>query len=306
MLARRIQLTCAALAFVVALAVAATVVAPEGAGNVAADPGHDPLALVPPPSAAAPQRLNPFGGRTPSVGARAAVVLDDASGAVLYEKDAHLPLAPASLTKIATAVLALEEGGLDEWVDVRVDYRSMDGSTVMGLLPGDRFTLRDLLYGMMLPSGNDAALAVARHIAPTNFDFYLRTIELADKLGLEHTSFVNPHGLDEPAHVASAYDLAILTRYAMTFPEFAEIVRTRQRSAVGARTIELHNINRFLDAYPGADGVKTGFTGAAGRTLVATAARDGHRLYVVILNSTTRDEDAVALLDWAFASYVWR
>ncbi len=295
-----------ALAALAAAAVLSALVAPAWRSPVGADRGHNTATLVPAPRAAAPLPLNPFGGGGPAIGARAAVVLDDASGAVLYERSPHLALPPASLTKIATAVLAIERGRLGESVDIRLDHRELGDSTVMGLLPGDRFTMRDLLYGLMLPSGNDAALAISRAIAATPLAFSVQMIDLAKRLGLRHTSFVNPHGLDEPAHLSSAYDLAILARYAMTLPEFARIVRARTWTATGERTIELRNVNRFLDAYPGADGVKTGFTEGAGRSLVATATRDGHRLYVVILNSPTRDQDAAALLDWAFANHVWR
>jgi D-alanyl-D-alanine carboxypeptidase len=259
--------------------------------------------LLPPASAQPPRQS--VDTAPPTLSARAAVVIDEASGAVLFAKDAHLRLAPASLTKIATAAVALEQGDLDQPVDVTIDSTAMRGSSVMGLLPGDRFTLRDLLYGLMLPSGNDAALAIGRAISGSDGAFVQQMNLLAARLGLQDTHFVNAHGLSARGHLTSAYDLAILARYAMSVPGFAAIVATPAWEANGSRTIELTNVNTMLGSYPGADGVKTGFTNQAGKTLVASATRDGHRLYAVVLNAPDRDKDGAALLDWAFASFTW-
>ena len=236
----------------------------------------------------------------PAYDAKAAVVLDVGTGVVLNQKDAHLALPPASLTKIATAILAIESGNLDAWVKNDVDSRQMVGSSLMGLLPGDCFQLRDLLYGLLLPSGNDAALAIARYVAGSDAAFVDQMNALLVRLGLTDSHFVNPHGLDAPGHVASAYDLAMLANYAMTLPFFAQVVGTQQWTARGSREIALPNVNAFLTSYPGADGVKTGFTDAAGRTLVASATRSGRRVFVVLLNAPNRYEDATKLMDWAF------
>jgi D-alanyl-D-alanine carboxypeptidase len=241
----------------------------------------------------------------PEIAGLAAVVIDEASGAVLYEKDAHTPLPPASLTKIATAILGLEYGDLDAHVEVDVDSRVMRGSTVMGLEPGDRFSLRDLLYGLMLPSGNDAALAIGRHVAGSDHGFVERMNGLVQRLGLRESQYANPHGLGGRQNVASAYDIAMLSRYAMTLPGFHELVNARSWLARGSRTIPLSNINTFLGYYPGADGVKTGYTRSAGSTLAASAVRNGHRVYVVVLNSPVRNEDARRLLNWTFTSFTW-
>ncbi len=232
-------------------------------------------------------------------------MIDEASGAVLYDKDAHLALPPASLTKIATAIVALERGDLDAWVDIDVDSRTMRGSTVMGLIPGDRFRLVDLLYGMMLPSGNDAALAIGRHISGSDFAFVAEMNALLGRLGLRDSHFANPHGLGNRDHVVSAYDLAMLSRYAMTLPGFYELVNARSWTARGSRTLSFSNINSLLGFYAGADGIKTGYTRSAGSTLAASAWRDGHRVYVVVLNSPSRYEDARLLLNWAFANFAW-
>jgi D-alanyl-D-alanine carboxypeptidase len=258
---------------------------------------------VPAPSASAPVLHSD--APAPEVGALAAVVVDGASGAILYGKDAFRPLPPASLTKIATAILVLEAGGLDTQVDIDVDAREMPRSSVMGLLPGDRFTVRDLLHGLMLPSGNDAAIALARAVSGSEAAFVAEMNGLVDRLALHDTAFANPHGLGSPNHAASAYDLAMLSRYAMTVPGFPELVATGSYTASGTRDLYMANINTFLYSYPGADGLKTGYTRRAGHTLVASAVRDGHRLFAVVLNSATRDADAAALLDWAFASHGW-
>jgi D-alanyl-D-alanine carboxypeptidase len=190
-------------------------------------------------------------------------------------------------------------------VQVDVDSEAMPSSTVMGLRPGDQFTLRDLLYGLMLPSGNDAALAIGRHLAGSDATFVWRMNQLAWRLGLYETNFENPHGLGGANHAISAHDLAVLTRYAMSVPGFAEVVRTPAWVANGSRRLAFSNINSFLFNYPGADGVKTGYTRRAGRTLVASAIRDGHRVYVVVMNAEHRDYDAHALMNWAFSGFDW-
>lgn len=241
----------------------------------------------------------------PSTGSTAALVLDGSSATVLYQKAGDMPVPPASLTKIATAILATEAGNLDQWVMVDVDSRLMPGSSVMGLIPGDCFRLRDLLYGLMLPSGNDAALAIGRHLAGSDAAFVGRMNDLAVRLRLTDTRFANPHGLHAPGHVSSAHDLALLARYAMTIPDFTSVVGASTWTAQGSRTITLANTNAFLPSYPGADGVKTGYTEEAGRTLVASVTKNGRRVFVVVLNAPNRDADAAALFDWAFKNFVW-
>lgn len=240
----------------------------------------------------------------PRVGALSAIVVDEASGATLYEADAHRQLAPASLTKIATAIVALREGHLDAEATSDVDGFLMRGSTTMGLYSGDRVSRRDLLYGLMLPSGNDAALVLGRSVAGSDEDFVARMNALVRELGLRNTNFTTPHGLGRGGY-SSAYDMAMLARHAMQHPEFAEIVRTISWNVTGSRAYAVHNVNSFLFNYDGADGVKTGYTNSAGRTLVASATRDGHRLYAVLLNDQAMYSDATALLNWAFAHHAW-
>ncbi|HEX6030990.1 MAG TPA: D-alanyl-D-alanine carboxypeptidase family protein [Tepidiformaceae bacterium] len=266
-------------------------------------PGAEVRTPLPAPSALPPVPLDP--DSRPEVSARAAVVVDEASGAVLYEKNGYQPLSPASTTKIATAILAIEQGNLDAVVQTDVDSKRMTGSTVMGLEPGDRFTLRDLLYGLLLPSGNDAALAIGRSISGSDSAFVGEMNELLFRMGMDTAHFTNPHGLGGRGHVISARDLAMLARYAMTLPEYREIMLAPSHRASGSRDIDLISLNSFTFSYPGADGAKVGYTRSAGRTLVASATRYGHRLYVVVLNAQARDEDAARLLDWAFANHRW-
>jgi serine-type D-Ala-D-Ala carboxypeptidase (penicillin-binding protein 5/6) len=231
--------------------------------------------------------------------------MDDASGAVLYGKDADVRSHPASLTKIATAVIALREGNLDAQVTSDVDYHDLPGSSVMGLVRGDVFTLRDLLYGLMLPSGNDAAMVIGRHLAGVDDAFVAKMNELALRTGLSDTQFANPHGLTSREHYTTALDLAVLSRYAMSVPGFQHLALSKDWTAYGSRPLAFQNLNSLPGVYPGADGIKIGYTGRAGQTMVASASRNGHRVYVVILNAPNRDADAIALLDWAFANHTW-
>ena len=260
-------------------------------------------ALDPAPWGSAPRRLD-TAPPAPSTGALAVIVVDEASGAVLYERDAHRELAPASLTKIATAIVVLRRGELDADAISDVDGFTMRGSTTMGLYSGDRLSRRDLLYGLMLPSGNDAALVLGRNLAGSDEAFVAEMNAMVRGLGLRHTAFATPHGLGRAGY-SSAYDMAMLARHAMQYPEFRQVVSTISWNVGGTRSYAVHNINSFLFNYDGADGVKTGYTNGAGHTLVASATRDGHRLYAVLLNDQTRYMDAAALLDWAFANHTW-
>lgn len=264
------------------------------------------LGSIPPPT---PTGLAPVAVRAlppPAVSASSVAVIDAASGAVIYESNAHRSLPPASLTKIATAILTVEAGRLDAWVPISIDSREMGDSSVMGLRPGDCFRAKDLLFGLMLPSGNDAALALGRFQAGGDEAFVGRLNALVVRIGLQETRFANAHGLNASGHYSSAYDLAMLARYAMTLPDFVAAAGTRQWTAQGSRTIGLTNTNTLLAGYAGADGVKTGFTEEAGRTLVASATRNGHRVFIALLNAPERDADARKLFDWTFTNFVFR
>ncbi len=238
--------------------------------------------------------------QTPSLSAAAALLADAASGQVLYSHNADVPRPPASTTKIMTALLVLERGTLTETVHVPTHIQ-VSGTTA-GLIPGETLTLEELLYGLLLPSGNDAALVLAQHISGSEEAFVAAMNARATELGLTHTHFANPHGLDAPGHQASAADLLVLTREAFRHPTFARIVAT---PAYSVRRHMWENRNQLLRQYAGADGVKTGTTAEAGECLIAAATHRGHRLIAVILGSNNRYADATALLDYGFAHYTW-
>lgn len=260
---------------------------------------------VPAPVAPAPRKigLKP----APQVGAAAVAIVDGDSGALLLDKNATTPRPPASLTKIATAILAVEGTELSSGVAVDVDGQRMaqSGSSIMGLRPGDCYSMTDLLYGLMLPSGNDAAVAIAKYEAGSESAFVKQMNTLVRRLGLTGTTFTDPHGLGSPQHRSTAYDLAMMARYGMTLPQFREVVGSPLRTTGGSRSIPLYNTNALLQRYPGADGVKTGFTDEAGRTIVVSAVRNGHRVFVALLDDQNREDSAVALLDWVFQNYQW-
>ncbi|HPC99763.1 MAG TPA: D-alanyl-D-alanine carboxypeptidase family protein [Acetivibrio sp.] len=238
----------------------------------------------------------------PQIEAGAAIVIDADSGRVLYEKNAYSRRAIASTTKIMTAIVALENGNLDDTVKVSKRASSIWGSTIK-LREGEELTLRELMYGMMLKSGNDAALAVAEHIGGTVENFVKMMNDKAKELGLTNTSFKTPHGLDADGHYSTAYELAVLTQYALKNPVFSKIVST-QNISIGNRN--LYSTNEMLSLYPGADGVKTGYTGKAGRCLVTSAKRDGFRLISVVLfcsSRAKRAESSKKILDYAFSNY---
>jgi D-alanyl-D-alanine carboxypeptidase (penicillin-binding protein 5/6) len=243
----------------------------------------------------------------PAVTARAAVAIDADSGRVLFNRRMHERLAPASTTKMMTGVLAIElMGGQDRVVHSQTDSKSMEGSSVMGLWPYAALTLNDLLYGLMLPSGNDAALELARETAGSTRAFVDAMNAKARELDLDDTHFTNPHGLDSRAHYSSAHDLAQLARYAMGNERFRQIAATPSYRLPPPFDYDLYNGNSLLGAYAGVDGVKIGWTERAGWTFVASAQRDGRGVIVALLNTEDRDADAAALLDWAFGSYAWK
>ena len=238
----------------------------------------------------------------PAIEAGAAIVVDAESGRILYEKNAYSRKAMASTTKIMTAIIALENGRLDDVVTVSKRAASIRGSTI-NLREGQKMTLREMLYGLMLNSGNDAAIAIAEHVGGSVEGFIDMMNRKAAQVGARDTHFMSPHGLDADGHYSTAYDLAVITRYALQNPLFSEIVGTR---TVSIQTGDLRNTNEMLSIYPGADGVKTGYTGKAGRCLVTSATRDGWRIISVVLNCATRYKRAKSsklILDYAFNSY---
>lgn len=248
---------------------------------------------------------DPAAPPAPPVGAPAFAVVDAETGRLLYGVNENERRSPASTTKIMTAILAIETVSADSWTVSETDGSAMLGSSVMGLRPGQYIKMRDLLYGLMLPSGNDAAIEIAKNVDGTVKDFVGRMNAKAAELGMENTNFQNPHGLDRRQHYSTAFDLSLLGRYAMKNAQFREIVGAQYYQLEPPADYGLYNGNSLLAKYPGADGIKIGWTDRAGWTLVASAVRDGRRLIVTVLDSPDRDADAAALLDWAFASYRW-
>jgi len=237
--------------------------------------------------------------------ARSYLLMEASSGQVLMSKDPDTPLPPASTTKILTALLAIKRGNLDEEVVVSEKASRMEGSRVY-LEPGERRTIRELLYALLLQSGNDAAVAIAEHIAGTEEEFARLMEKEARSLGARSSSFRNPHGLHHPQHLVTARDLALITREALKWKEFREIVATRERVIPGLRgERRLRNKNRLLWEYPGAIGVKTGYTPEAGSCLVAAAEREGRLLIAVVLGSRpgASFREAAWLLDQGFENF---
>lgn len=268
-------------------------------GGVFADDFNEdyPLKEVFSMEASVASGLNP-----PKIEAGAAIVMDMKSGRVLYEKNAHARKAIASTTKIMTAIVALEKGNLDDKVKVSKRAASIRGSTI-NLKAGEEMTLKELLYGLMLRSGNDAAIAIAEHIGGSVEGFATMMNQKAQELGLKNTQFKTPHGLDTPGHYSTAYELAQMTRYALNNPMFSKIVGTQNISVAGRN---FYTTNEMLGAYPGADGVKTGYTGQAGRCLVTSATRNNMRFISVVLNCASRSiraQNSRAILDYAFNNY---
>ena len=236
----------------------------------------------------------------PIVQARAAVVLEVATGSVLYAKSAHERLPPASLTKMATAMVALERAEPER--SIVASARSMVEPAVIGLDPGDRLPLREALYGLLLNSGNDVALAIAETLGDGSITTYVGWMNmLVRSLGLADTHFANPHGLDIGEHYSSAYDMAVVGRTLMRQPLLRSIVSERRHDYDGPPLWAFRNINRFLATYPGADGIKTGYEIRAGRCLAASATRNGRQLIVVVLNSEDYVADSATLMNYGFA-----
>ena len=238
-------------------------------------------------------------------GARASILIEAKTGRVLYESNAHEALPMASTTKVMTALLALERGNLDDMVTAGPNAFGVPGTSIY-LSLGERLTLRDMLYGLMLASGNDAAVAIAEHIGGTVPDFCRMMTERAEEIGCENTVFTTPHGLPAAGHHTTAWDLALIAREAMQNPVFREIVST-QRATLPWSGHEysrvLNNKNKLLSAYAGAMGVKTGYTKAAGRCLVFAAERNGLELIGVVLNCPDWFDEAAAILDRGFENW---
>ena len=240
----------------------------------------------------------------PLVSGYSAAVIEAPCGATVYVLNETLRLAPASLVKMITAIVALERGEADEIVEIEIDGAALSlaaDATAMGLQPGDRLPLIDLVYGLLLRSGHDAAIVIAQHIAGDEAAFVAMMNEKAVELGLSATTFANVSGLDHLDQRISALDAALVGAELLKEPLLAEAVATVEYQPEWSRG-PIVNLNLMLSDYPGAVGVKTGFTEDAGQTIVAAADRDGRRLITSVLHSEDLYVDAAALLNWAFAN----
>ncbi|RSD27301.1 D-alanyl-D-alanine carboxypeptidase family protein [Mesobacillus subterraneus] len=242
-----------------------------------------------------------------SVSARSAVLMEQESGRVLYEKNAHKVSRIASITKIMTAILAIESGKMDEMVKVSSQAVRAEGSSIY-LKPGEKIKLENLVYGLMLRSGNDAAVAIAEHVGGSLEGFVFLMNEKAREIGMENTHFANPHGLDDHEdHLSTAYDMALLTRYAMENEAYREISGTKIHRAPNPTESwdrVWKNKNRLLtEKYKYSSGGKTGYTKRAKRTLVSTAQKDDFELIAVTLNAPDDWNDHIQMFESAFADY---
>ena len=234
-----------------------------------------------------------------ALSAEKAILLDAASGRILYERRADEKSLIASTTKIMTALVVCQQCNVLDRVKIPKEAVGIEGSS-MYLQEGEVLTVQELLYGLMLCSGNDAAVALAIYCGGTVEGFAQLMNDKARFLGLKNTNFVNPHGLDHPEHYSTARDLAVLAAYAMEDPVFAKTVSTKSVK-IGDRYLTNHN--RLLWRVEGSDGVKTGFTKAAGRILVSSAKRNGRRLVAVTINDGNDWADHASLYEEGFSRY---
>jgi D-alanyl-D-alanine carboxypeptidase len=227
-------------------------------------------------------------GKDFRVNARCAIALDKESGTVLYEQNAYEIVPMASTTKILTALIAIEQGELDKKVTISKKAASIRGSTV-GYKENEEITLRELVFGLMFKSGNDAAIAIAEELGKSTEGFAEIMNHYARGIGLLDSHFESPHGLDSSQHYSSAYDLAHLTAKGMDYELFREIVGSKQISKEKYNfTRDYNNINKILWRIPGANGVKTGYTGQAGKCLVSSINNNGKDIIIVVLNCPDR------------------
>ncbi len=261
---------------------------------------------LPVPSVQAQSKLGPPFIEPPDLASAGAILIDADTGQVLYEKQADRPFYPASITKILTAIVAIENGRLDELVTVSEEATRVDGTRVY-LVPGEQKTLRELLYAMMVNSGNDAAVAIAEHIGGSVEAFARLMNQKANDLGATNSHFVNPSGLHDDNQYTTARDMAKIAQYAMRSPIFREIVATKTMPWNGdGWKSQLVNHNKLLWQYEGATGIKNGYTSKAKQTFVATAKKGESQLIAVCLSAPTQSQmyhDLKALMDYGFEAF---
>lgn len=242
----------------------------------------------------------------PKINARAAIIYDRKTKQIIWGKNENEKRAMASTTKIMSAIVVLENSNLSDVVTISKKAAGTGGSRLK-ISAGDKITINDLLYGLMLRSGNDAAVALAEHVGGSIEGFADLMNKKAKELGLSNTNFVTPHGLDNENHYTTAYELAVLTDYALNNETFAKIVNTKSTSInINGNTRNIYNTNELLGYMPGVNGVKTGFTNGAGRCLVTSCTRDNNQIITIVLGCDTkkqRTSDSTKLIEYAFKNY---
>jgi serine-type D-Ala-D-Ala carboxypeptidase (penicillin-binding protein 5/6) len=293
---------------------AASTTAPASAAKAASVTGRASIPVA--PGQAGGSLINPlytwdyrWAAANPAVGppkvlAQSAVLVDVDNRHVLFDRLAHAPMAPASTTKLTTAMVALDHAGPDTLVTVPPEAITVEPN-VMGLSAGEQLTVRELLYGLLLDSGNDAAETLAATILDGGRPAFLKAMNVTSiALGLTDTYFTNPSGLDDPQQYSSAHDLALTAAYLYAhYPVIEQVVTTKEQAlsyGPGHKAFYPYNLNKLLWTYPGAIGFKTGLTDAAGDVFVGGAHRGSHTLVVVEMNDPLMFTDAAALLDYGF------
>jgi D-alanyl-D-alanine carboxypeptidase len=298
-----------------------TVLSPSAAQALGATPSRTKPSPLPPvrravttvpisPAAAPLAPPGPDGDPLPApLGVDEGILVDPSNGKVLWAVNATQPRPPASLTKILTALVVLQRARLDDTQTVTDEAYNAPGANTYAQ-PGWTYTVEDMLWGLLLVSGNDMAISLAQKVSPdhTVAGFVQVMNEQAAALGATSTVMANPHGMDAPGHLSTARDLALLTMVAMKDPTFAMMVGTRRHDIPwdgGQHTHLLINHNKLLGLYPGTIGVKTGYTNGSGNSLASEATRNGHTLLAIVLNakSPAGYNDSKALYDWGFLNF---
>lgn len=243
---------------------------------------------------------------TPKISSRNAIILDRNSKSILYGKNEKSKTKMASTTKIMTSLIVIENCNLNDIVEISAKAAGTGGSRLK-INKGDKITVKDLLYGLMLRSGNDTAVALAEYVGGSIEGFAVLMNEKAKEIGLENTHFVTPHGLDSDEHYTTAYELALLTDYALKNETFADIVKTKTCNiSINGTSRTISNTNELLGNLNGVYGVKTGFTNGAGRCLVTAVKRDDLDIICIVLGADTkkiRTTDSVKLIEYAYANF---
>ncbi len=247
-------------------------------------------------------KKNPTASLSPEITAKSYIVLDSKSDAVLLFKNKNMKLKIASLTKLMTALTALDIFRDDEILEVK---RNFNEGAVIGLLKGDKLFFKDLLLALLIPSANDAAQALADN---SKADFVKLMNKKARALHLKNTLFTNPQGFDDGKNESTVEDMARLGQYALQFPKIKEIVNMKNASIKnvdGTKTYEFSNVNQLLFSNPFVHGIKTGFTEEAGECLISLFEKDGHAVIIVVLKSEDRFGDTEKLANYAFSNFIW-